>query len=144
MIPGIEVLSQEEILYTPIWAFVLVAIGLIMLTASLGGAIASLGGAIASSSKDQKSTKPLIRSFVVFCIAIIIGYVGCANLSLPTESYTYDVTISDEAKLADFLEQYEIIDQKGKVYTIREKNLDRKKSHELWVQHNVDKGNDTN
>lgn len=139
MIPGIEVLSQEEILYTPIWAFVLAAIGLIMLTASLGGAIAS-----ASSSKDQKSTKPLIRSFVVFCIAIIIGYVGCANLSLPTESYTYDVTISDEAKLADFLEQYEIIDQKGKVYTIREKDLDRKKSHELWVQHNTDKGNDTN
>lgn len=137
MIPGIEVLSQKEILYTPIWAFVLAAIGLIMLTASLGGAIAS-------SSKDQKSTKPLIRSFVVFCIAIIIGYVGCANLSLPTESYTYDVTISDEAKLADFLEQYEIIDQKGKVYTIREKDLDRKKSHELWVQHNVDKGNDTN
>ena len=34
----------------------------------------------------------------------------------------YDVTISDEVKLTEFNEKYEIIEQKGKIYTIKEKD----------------------
>ena len=34
---------------------------------------------------------------------------------------TYKVTISEEVSLNDFMEKYEIIDQEGKIYTVRER-----------------------
>ena len=63
-----------------------------------------------------------------FLISLVIGVVlGCllglppASNSLPTEYKTqYKVTISDEVSMNDFLERYEIIEQEGKIYTVRE------------------------
>lgn len=132
MISGIEVLAQKEILYTPLWASALLLIGLFMMLGS--------GVAIIFYDKNlwgEESIKPLIRSVLLFFLSIIIGYIGSENSDLHTESYTYDVTITDETKLADFLEQYEIIDEKEDVYTIKEKNLNLKESHKLWKQHNT-------
>ena len=34
----------------------------------------------------------------------------------------YKVTISDEVKMDEFCEKYEIIEQDGKIYTVRERN----------------------
>lgn len=132
MISGIEVLAQEEILYTPLWASALSLIGLFMMI--------GFGAAIIFYDKNlwgEESIKPLVRSMLLFFLSIIIGYIGSENSDLHTESYTYDVTITDETKLADFLKQYEIIDEKEDVYTIKEKNLNLKESHELWKQHNT-------
>lgn len=132
MISGIEVLAQKEILYTPLWASALLLIGLFMMLGS--------GVAIIFYDKNlwgEESIKPLIRSVLLFFLSIIIGYIGSENSNLHTESYTYDVVLTDEAKLADFLEQYEIIDEKEDVYTIKEKNLNLKESHKLWKQHNT-------
>ena len=139
MISGIDVLAQEEILYTPVWASVLVIIGFLLATYSMP--------ALTFCDDDvlvKTPTKSFIGLVVLCCVSVIIMYVGGTNSYLHTESYTYDVTISDESKMTDLLEQYEIISQKGKIYTVQEKDLDRKKSHELWAQHNADKGNDAN
>lgn len=61
-----------------------------------------------------------------FCIIGIIaglivgGLVGIIG-SQPTAYETqYKVTISDEIVMTEFLEQYEIIDQDGKIFTVRE------------------------
>lgn len=133
MISGIEVLAQEEILYTPLWASALLLIGFIFMMVCFVAAIIFYN----KNLRGEESIKPLIRIVLLFCLSIIIGYVGSENSDLHTESYTYDVTITDEAKLEDFLEQYEIIDEKEDVYTIKEKNLNLKESHELWKQHNT-------
>lgn len=38
-----------------------------------------------------------------------------------TGKYTYKVTISDEVNFVEFNDKYEIIDQDGLIYTIKEK-----------------------
>jgi hypothetical protein len=59
--------------------------------------------------------------FVTFIIRILIGGLSGAIWSIPTKYETqYKATISDEVKMVDFLERYEIVDQEGKIYTIRE------------------------
>ena len=64
---------------------------------------------------------------LIVSIALIAGIIGglfvgvFANDRPPTEYETqYKVTISDEVSMNDFLERYEILDQEGKIYTVRE------------------------
>lgn len=47
-------------------------------------------------------------------VAISLG------VSAEPEHTRYKVTISDDVKLVEFLEQYEILDTEGEIYTIRE------------------------
>lgn len=63
-------------------------------------------------------------------IGLLMGGVAAIALGLslgyatgePTEYETqYKVTISDEVSMNEFLEHYEIIDQGGKIYTVRER-----------------------
>jgi len=66
-------------------------------------------------------------SFVAGAIAgCLFGAFLCALFArntLPLEYETqYKVTISDEVSMNSFLERYEIIDQEGKIYTVRDKN----------------------
>ena len=57
-------------------------------------------------------------------IGLFLGVVsGGIVFSEPTEYETqYKVTISDETSMTEFLEQYDIIDQDGKIITVREKS----------------------
>ena len=64
----------------------------------------------------------------IFCIILglisgtLIGALGGGLLAEPTEYETeYKVTIDDTVSMNEFLERYEIIDQEGKIYTVREK-----------------------
>ena len=68
-----------------------------------------------------------------FALAIFSGIGLIASLffgilfgdveSIPTEYEThYKVTISDEVLMSEFSEKYEIVDQDGKIYTIRERD----------------------
>lgn len=65
-------------------------------------------------------------SFVYpFIVAVIVsGLIGLipANTTLPDEyEIQYKVIISDEVPMNAFLEMYEIVDQEGKIYTVRER-----------------------
>lgn len=58
---------------------------------------------------------------------IIIGSAGGCGLgnvsSIPTAYETqYKVTVSDEVSMAEFYEHYTIIEQDGKIFTIKENN----------------------
>lgn len=60
-------------------------------------------------------------------IGVIIGFVAGMAGGEPTEYETqYKVTISDEVNFNEFMEKYEIIEQDGKIYTIREKENESK------------------
>ncbi len=59
-----------------------------------------------------------------------LGVIGLAILTIrvnqvPGEPYnTYEVTIDDSVKMNEFLERYEIIEQRGEIYEIKEKEAD--------------------
>jgi hypothetical protein len=65
---------------------------------------------------------------VGFITGVIFGaIIGClpASTMTPSEYETqYKVIISDEVPMNDFLERYEILDQEGKIYTVRERSCD--------------------
>ena len=56
-----------------------------------------------------------------FVLAFLLGGVAFQN-NKPIEYETqYKVTISNEVSMNEFLERYEIIEQEGKIYTVRER-----------------------
>jgi hypothetical protein len=63
-------------------------------------------------------------SLFIFVFALAGAFfVGFKADGIPTEyEPQYKVTISDEVSMNDFLEKYEIIDQEGKIYTVRERD----------------------
>lgn len=78
----------------------------------------------------------ILRYTETYDVGEIIGYVfmgvafglisgvlsGHVLLSTPAEYETrYKVTISDEVSMTEFYEHYEVIDQDGKIFTVREK-----------------------
>ena len=60
----------------------------------------------------------IFGAIIAGCIA---GFIGLAEKE-PTEYvYEYMVVVSESVSLSEFSEQYEIIDQQGKIYTVRER-----------------------
>lgn len=64
----------------------------------------------------------LVGAILGFVLGLIGGCIAEDNLIKPIEFEThYKVTISDEVSMNEFLEKYEIIEQDGKIFTIRER-----------------------
>ena len=58
-------------------------------------------------------------------LGAIVGLMYGYDNSIPTEyANQYKVTISDEVSMNEFLEKYEIINQEGKIFTVREVEAD--------------------
>lgn len=51
---------------------------------------------------------------------IVCGIGSCINTDEVIDT-KYEVIISDEVSLSEFYEHYEVIDQDGKIFTVREK-----------------------
>ena len=68
----------------------------------------------------------LSGTITVIIVGLLLGMgigaiVGFSNKGAPTAYETqYKVLISDEVPMNEFLERYEIIDQEGKIFTVRE------------------------
>lgn len=75
-----------------------------------------------------------VRDESVFVALVPISFMGLIfgallgiALSEPTKHEThYEVTISDEVNFNEFVEKYEVIEQDGKIYTVREKENESK------------------
>ena len=109
---GVEILSSEAIYNTllPEWCL---AFGFLCLIAF---------GAGCSASIASERFLPFI-----ICLICLFGSVACMILS-GTENKNdishieYKVTIDDSVSMNEFLDKYEILDQEGKIYTVKEKN----------------------
>ena len=113
---GVEILAVEQIAiaFKYNWAACWIAFAIFCFMAAVYGAIRSL---------DLGDWSYLVGSLMVGIIiggllAGMIGDMAC----IPTK-YTnqYKVTISDEVSMNEFNEKYEIIDQEGKIYIVRER-----------------------
>lgn len=112
MIDGITVLSQNEIMVTPTWNWVITMIGFITFVISI----------IIALNVNQKIIETIFGISSICCFILFTVGVCCMCLvEIGTGEYTYKVTISDEVNFVEFNNNYEIVDQDVLIYTIKEK-----------------------
>lgn len=116
---GVEILAANEVTATV--AFNLTAFWI------AGGIVfaivLSIGIGLYVSCGDASDI--VIGIIAGIALGCFIGAVCGSGLSTTTSYETqYKVIISDEVSMNEFLERYEIIDQEGKIYTVRERNGD--------------------
>lgn len=114
---GVEILTSSEVVtaYAFSWSGFWIVAGIIFVMATIIGIINAI---------DSGDIAPLIAFVVSGALLGVMfgGLYGCI-IQTPTEYATeYKVTISDEVSMNDFLDEYEIIGQEGKIYIVREKD----------------------
>lgn len=79
-------------------------------------------GVISAMEEYDYSFIPIAVIVGVFSGFIVGPLAGGVLCTTPTDYETqYKVTISEEVSMTKFLEHYEVIDQDGKIFTVREK-----------------------
>lgn len=113
---GVEILASSEVVVEAAfnWSIFKILLGLTV------GFCLMIGISLALMHKDWTELVAFI------CIGLIVGSLFGAlfgRLAQIPLAYAkqYKVTISDEVRLNDFLEKYEILDHEGKIYTVRER-----------------------
>lgn len=57
-----------------------------------------------------------------FCLVFgSMGYAGTIDTTDELSHVEYKVIVSDEVSFTDFMEKYEILDQEGQIYTVKER-----------------------
>lgn len=113
---GVEILSQVQTAteFTCNWK-----LGLIFL---IGTIIA--GGVVASFLAEEDNRCGTVICGFVF--GALLGILFFAITLIATEKPSayetqYKVTISDSVSMTEFYEHYEVVDQEGKIFTVRER-----------------------
>ena len=113
---GVEILAMEEVVTA--YAFNLKVYLLFIFGSIVLCSLIALLTAITSDCEIIYGLKVGLIFGVI--IGVLIGLLP-AWTTLPSEyENEYKVTISDEVQMNDFLSRYEIIDQEGRIYTVRE------------------------
>ena len=114
---GVEVLASNEVVVKSLFSWKAFGIAFVVILA-LGIFVGFIFSII--EDMDWVTLKIGILVGVLFggLIGTAIGF-GCG---IPVAYETrYKVTVSDEVQMNCFLEKYEILDQEGKIYTVRER-----------------------
>lgn len=107
---GIEILSIGEIGVDPTFNWLMAILG--------GGFIGLVVGFMGAAMEDSIGFGVFLSIVIFIFTGTIIGF-GNAR---PTRYVpTYKVVISDEVSMNDFMEKYEILEQDGKIYTVKER-----------------------
>ena len=114
---GVEILSSIEVAIEHAFNW----------RAFLFFSIIILGIFIATGVAIYKNENSEINTIFYCCLIGIVlggifGYMFGKELGIPTKYVTeYKVIISDEVSMNEFTERYEIINQEGKIFTVRER-----------------------
>lgn len=115
---GVEILATEEVAIAWAswnWKGFLTTVGICFL-------VAIVVGGLTGATEDWGLG---ITIFLIIFLAggALFGTLVGRTTGEPTEYETqYKVVIDDSVSMNEFLEEYEIIDQEGKIYTVREKD----------------------
>lgn len=96
----------------PSWTYIITIISLIVFAVSM---------IIAVNFHNKIIETIFVISSICCFILFVIGMFCMAFVTKGTGKYEYKVTISDEVNFVEFNNKYEIIDQDGLIYTIKEK-----------------------
>ena len=108
---GVEILSSETI-YNPILPEYWLGIGL--------GCALLLIVAMAFCFANEH----IILGFICMILSFSLVFVGClCGICIKTDidHIEYKVTVDDSVSMNEFLDKYEILDQEGKIYTVKER-----------------------
>lgn len=120
MLEGIEILNQTPIMTESNLAQNLYCSALIMLIILMISFIIAI---IALRYNKILLFKIMAVATIIIEINMLINVIiGCCIPDEPTEKYEYQVTIDESVPFTDLYNSYEIINQEGKIYTIREKD----------------------
>ena len=114
--PGVEILHSSEVLASGEFNTFAFATALVMCVI-----IGFIGGMI-QSIIDAEPEWLFGGVFIGIVTGLLFGVLMGSILSTPEKSETYyKVLVSDEVSMNEFLEHYEIVDQEGKIYTVKDK-----------------------
>lgn len=108
---GVEILSSEAIYNTflPIWiggiAFVLMFVFVTLMVYGL----------------CEEQVALWVIGLLLVITMLVITLLGCLNNINDIDHIEYKVTIDDSVSMTEFMDKYEILDQEGKIYTVKEK-----------------------
>jgi hypothetical protein len=114
---GVEILAMEEVATVFVFNFTVfwITFGIIFF-----GIIGMF--LVVSCATFFDWTDFFVIFFVGAIFGVLFGMLSGTVTEIPTEYETqYKVTISDEVSMNEFLAKYEIVDQEGKIYTVRER-----------------------
>ena len=63
----------------------------------------------------------LLGLSISLAISLLIGFPAFSSEKPIKYETQYKVTLSDEVKMSDFFDKFEIVDQEGKIYIVRER-----------------------
>ena len=115
---GVEILNQTEIITHQYGCGLRVGL-IILVLLTIVGVIVCI--------KDDDVLWLKIGVLSGLFLGFILGGVieSKTDKDIHTGTYTYQVTISNEVKMTDFLNKYEIIKQEGKIYTVELRNKEK-------------------
>lgn len=108
---GVEILNSQTIYNTilPDWCGVLASVLMVASCISVG----------------VFSTYKKLGLKITSCVLVVVGVVVMTLALLSNHNsinyIEYKVTIDDSVSMNEFLEKYEILDQEGKIYTVKER-----------------------
>lgn len=109
---GVEILNtiyEYESVISPVWAAILCVIGLVI----------AVIGVITIDSDTAQCVLFTLAGFVIIGLTVCtIGAIVKTDKVIDTK---YKVTIDDSVSMNEFLDKYEILDQEGKIYTVKER-----------------------
>ena len=111
---GVEILNEYVVYTTPLWVYVVIVLavmGTIIFAGSMDCCTSDAGQWIC-----YVCTILCILTFAVF--GVLTAFDDCFKEYSHTE---LKVTIDDSVSMTEFLDEYEILDQEGKIYTVKER-----------------------
>ena len=108
---GVEILSQTTMYNTilPAWFAV------------IGIAMVALGTAFIIEGVANYNQIAIIFAVIALLIGILFTVLSLINNKRDIDYIEYKVTIDDSVSMNEFLDKYEILDQEGKIYTVKER-----------------------
>ena len=114
---GVEILSSEVIYQTEVYWWLLIVIPIIGL---LVGLILSIVAWVKDGFDDQLISLTIRLTVACFVLGFALT-VATEHKTDSIDHVEYKVTIDDSVSMNEFLNKYEILDQEGKIYTVKEK-----------------------
>lgn len=110
MIEGIEILNQSEVMTTPLWADILLVVG-----------IAGTVGFLLATLLTEAGWKTIVFGLLTLISmgSAVVG--GCHDQSEPSGRYRYECTIDESVSMTRMYEKYDIIEQRGKIWVLEDK-----------------------
>lgn len=116
MIPGVEILVTNEI-YKCVgfnWGGFWIAFGIIAVIGIISACL------VGFRSLPYEGKIVIIASLLVI-VVLFSTLIGGLSGPKVLDYIQYKVTISDEVSMNEFTEKYEILEQEGKIYIVRER-----------------------